>query len=261
MSYQGRGFRRPSRGRYRVSWPPFTHRSPSGCSLPASCSPMPRWSPIFALRSSGRWDRQCSAARQGALAGRGARPRRPRSRPRRRRFDWHSRGRCEFRGRDLHGLRERSRRRDDGTSEHEGMHRGTRRRIDRATANQARTGSPSGDSCRPAPKAIRKPRSRLPRPKTGSTAATSSALKAATSDIGTSDIPLSRDPVSVAFFRALRPLSIPLRLEGMRRVPLLTKVFTNTGGIVAVQVAETAGFRYCGAIGIQRSLNRGRLAR
>lgn len=63
---------------------------------------------------------------------------------------------------------------------------------------------------------------------------------AATDGITTADYPGALTPVANSFLEAMRGDSVPLRLAGLRRVPMLTRVFVNTAGVVASQVAEGA---------------------
>lgn len=74
-----------------------------------------------------------------------------------------------------------------------------------------------------------------------------SALKAAVTDMDTGDFPGAYVPVADAFLAAMRPYSVPLRLANLRKVPMLTRIFVNSAGATAAQVAEGA------AIPVQRS--------
>ena len=63
------------------------------------------------------------------------------------------------------------------------------------------------------------------------------ALKSAVSPIDTGDYPGAL-AVADSFLAAMRDASIPLRLQGLRRVPMLTRIFVDTSGVLAAQVAE-----------------------
>jgi hypothetical protein len=64
--------------------------------------------------------------------------------------------------------------------------------------------------------------------------------KAAVAGMGTGDVPDS-NAVAEAFLSAMRDFSIPLRLQGLRRVPLRTRVFASSTGVLAVRVLEGTG--------------------
>lgn len=66
------------------------------------------------------------------------------------------------------------------------------------------------------------------------------ALMAAVTPFETSDYPGALVPIGDAFLAALRSDSIPRRLNGLRRTPLLTRLFINAAGVVAAEVAEGA---------------------
>lgn len=66
-----------------------------------------------------------------------------------------------------------------------------------------------------------------------------SALKAAVSGATSSDFTGARSTIADSFLEAMRGDSIPLRLA-MRRVPMHTRIFANTAGVVAAQVAQGA---------------------
>lgn len=65
-----------------------------------------------------------------------------------------------------------------------------------------------------------------------------SALKSATSPITTGDFPGALQPVADSFIDALRDFSIPLRLQGLRKVPMLTLLYVNSSGVIVTEVAE-----------------------
>jgi HK97 family phage major capsid protein len=52
------------------------------------------------------------------------------------------------------------------------------------------------------------------------------------------DADLARQPVGDAFLTAMRAYSVALRLEGMRRVPMLTRLFISSTGVVVGEVGE-----------------------
>ena len=66
------------------------------------------------------------------------------------------------------------------------------------------------------------------------------ALKSAQSPISTTDFPGALTPIGDSFLAAMADVSIPLRLQGLRRTPMLTRVYINSQGVVATRVAEGA---------------------
>ncbi|MBI4290583.1 MAG: phage major capsid protein [Betaproteobacteria bacterium] len=66
------------------------------------------------------------------------------------------------------------------------------------------------------------------------------ALMAAVTPFETSDYPGALVPMADAFLTAMRSDSIPRRLIGLRRVPMLTRLFINAAGVVAAEVIEGA---------------------
>lgn len=64
------------------------------------------------------------------------------------------------------------------------------------------------------------------------------ALKAAVAGSGTSDYPAASTPASESFLAAMRNFSVPLRLAGLRLVPMRTRIYVNSDGVVAVRVDE-----------------------
>lgn len=65
-------------------------------------------------------------------------------------------------------------------------------------------------------------------------------LKAAVQGYTSADFPGALSPIADSFLAAMRSDSIPLRLAGLRRVPMFTRIFVNSQGAVAAQVAEGA---------------------
>lgn len=63
------------------------------------------------------------------------------------------------------------------------------------------------------------------------------ALKAAVGGTVSGDFSGARSTISDAFLEAMRGDSIPLRLA-VRRVPMLTRIYANTSGVLASQVAQ-----------------------
>jgi HK97 family phage major capsid protein len=61
-------------------------------------------------------------------------------------------------------------------------------------------------------------------------------VTASTTDGGNSS--LVRQPVGDAFLDAMRAVSVPLRLAGLRRVPMFTRLLTSDTGMVAGEVPE-----------------------
>lgn len=64
------------------------------------------------------------------------------------------------------------------------------------------------------------------------------ALKTAVAARQTSDFVGAMVPVADSFLAAMRPYSVPLQLEGLRRVPMLTRVLANTARILASAIVE-----------------------
>lgn len=64
------------------------------------------------------------------------------------------------------------------------------------------------------------------------------ALKAAVEATGTGTYPGAYVPVADSFLAAMRTKSVPLRLTGMKRVPMLTRLFINSSRVIAVRVVE-----------------------
>lgn len=64
------------------------------------------------------------------------------------------------------------------------------------------------------------------------------ALKAAVDSTGTADYPGAYNPVADSFLAAMRTSSVPLRLSGMRQVPMRTRLFINSGRVIAVRMVE-----------------------
>jgi HK97 family phage major capsid protein len=65
------------------------------------------------------------------------------------------------------------------------------------------------------------------------------ALKAAVAGTVSGDFSGARSTISDAFLEAMRGDSIPLRLA-MRRVPMHTRIYANTSGVLASQIAQGA---------------------
>lgn len=63
------------------------------------------------------------------------------------------------------------------------------------------------------------------------------ALKSAVAAIGTADY-ATTSPIAENFIQCMRDFSVPLRLAGLRRVPMRTKLFVSGGGVQAVRFAE-----------------------
>lgn len=70
---------------------------------------------------------------------------------------------------------------------------------------------------------------------------------AAVGAVGTSDInqagPGFVGPVSDSFLATVRDFSIPMQLEGLRRVPARTRVYTDAAGVVATEIAQGAALK------------------
>lgn len=64
------------------------------------------------------------------------------------------------------------------------------------------------------------------------------ALKSTIAASATSDYPAGITAVTEAFLARMRGYSIPLRLVGLKRVPMRTRIYVNTAGIVVVRVDE-----------------------
>lgn len=67
-----------------------------------------------------------------------------------------------------------------------------------------------------------------------------SALKSAVSAANESDFMGSYQPVAESFLAAMRPYSVPMRLESMKRVPMLTRVLANDSRILVSEVTPGA---------------------
>lgn len=61
---------------------------------------------------------------------------------------------------------------------------------------------------------------------------------AAVAPVGTGDFPPELGAVRDSFLAAMRPFSIPLQLSGLRKTPMLTRVFIGQTGMVAAEVTE-----------------------
>ena len=64
------------------------------------------------------------------------------------------------------------------------------------------------------------------------------ALKTAVSSIGTADFSGALQPVADSFLAALREVSIPLRLVGLRKTPMNTRTYVNLGNTIGARVDE-----------------------